>query len=97
MRTTRTLRSQLPSSFKDWHKKICLAATESVAQLEDAHVTFQDAQGHERADVATLEHQPSYVILVQSDVPVISQGYPIEKINFFRCRHKFHFGADGES
>ena len=31
------------------------AATESVAQLEDAHVTFQDAQGHERADVVMLD------------------------------------------
>ena len=26
-----------------------------------------------------------------------SEGFPIEKINFFRCRHKFHFGGDGES
>ena len=30
-------------------------ATEAVAQLEDAHVTFMDFKGHERYDVAMLD------------------------------------------
>ena len=81
------------------------AATESVAQLiqlEDAHVTFQDAQGHERADVVMLDPGTSAFLCGFGPARryltfLASQGYPIEKINFFRCRHKFHFGGDGES
>ena len=26
-----------------------------------------------------------------------SQGYPVDEVKFNRCRHKFHFGGDGES
>ena len=63
-------------------------------------MTFQHAQGHERADVAMLDPGASaflcgfgparrYLVFLES------QGYTIDKINFFRCRH--HFGGDGQS
>ena len=73
-----------------------------VAQLEEANVTFQDSQEHERADVAMLDPGTSaflcgfgpdrrYLMFLESE------GFPIEKINLFCCHHKFHFGDDGES
>ena len=60
------------------------AATESVAQLiqlEDAHVTFQDAQGHERADVAMLDPGTSAFLCGFGPARryltfLASQGYP---------------------
>ena len=57
------------------------AATESVAQLEDAHVTFQDAQGHERADVAMLDPGASDFLCGFGPARryltfLASQGYP---------------------
>ena len=43
--------SELPCPCKDRHQA---TATEAVAQMEDAHVTFMDFKGHERYDVAML-------------------------------------------
>ena len=77
-------------------------AVESMALTENAHVTFQDAQGHERPDVAMLDPGASaflsgfgparrYLMYLEA------QGYPVDEVKFNRCRHKFHFGGDGES
>ena len=77
-------------------------AVESVALAEIAHVTFQDAQGHERTDVAMLD--PGASAFLSGFGPIRryltylqSQGYPVDDIKFNRCMHKFHFGGDGES
>ena len=60
-------------------------ATEAVAQLEDAHVTFMDLKGHERYDVAMLD--PGASAFLSGFVParrylqfLESQGYPINDV-----------------
>ena len=76
-------------------------ATEAVAQMEDAHVTFMDFKGHERYDVAMLG--PGASAFLSGFGParrylqfLESQGDPIQDVQFHRCRHKFHLGGDGE-
>ena len=78
------------------------AATESVAMLENAHVTFQDQTGAERPDVTMLDPGASAYLSGYGPVRryldfLRQQGYPVGDVKFFRCRHKFHFGGDGES
>ena len=77
------------------------AATESMA-LEEAHVTFQDCAGHERHDVAMLDPGASAFLCGFGPARryihhLKGIGFPTEQIIFHRCRHKFHFGGDGES
>ena len=76
-------------------------ATEAVAQLEDAHMTFMDFKGHERYGVAMLD--PGASAFLSGFSPACrylqhwaSQGFPIEDVQFDPCRHKFHFGGHGE-
>eukprot|EP00435_Cladocopium_sp_Y103_P035101 s1694_g9.t1 len=76
-------------------------ATEPVAQLEDAHVTFLDFKGHERYDVAMLNPGASAFLSGYGPARrylrhLAAQGYPINEVQFHRCRHKFHLGGDGE-
>ena len=78
------------------------AATESVAMLENAHVTFQDQTGAERPDVTMLDPGASAYLSGYGPVRryldfLRQQGYPVADVKFFQCRHKFHFGGDGES
>ena len=89
----------VPSSSKSPNKR---PATESVAQMESAHVTFMDSCGHERHDVTMLD--PGASAFLSGFGParryvnyLASLGYPVQQIQFHRCRHKFHFGGDGES
>ena len=77
-------------------------ATEGVAMLEAAHVTFQDGGGHERYDVAMLDPGASAFLCGYGPARrylnhLATNGYPIDQIQFYSCRHKFHFGGDGES
>ena len=77
-------------------------ATEAVAMLEAAHVTFQDGGGHERHDVAMLDPGASAFLCGYGPARrylnhLATDGYPIDQIQFYSCRHKFHFGGDGES
>ena len=59
------------------------------------------AAGHERYDVAMLD--PGASAFLSGFGParrylqfLESQGYPINDVQFHRCRYKFHFGGDGE-
>ena len=77
-------------------------ATESVAMLENAHVTFQDGGGHERHDVTMLDPGASAFLSGYGPARrylhyLSSAGYPIDQIQFYSCRHKFHSNGDGES
>ena len=94
--------SNCPVPSKAAGTKRLAPANESVAMLENAHVTFQDGGGHERHDVAMLD--PGASALLSGYGPALrylhylsNAGYPIDQIQFYSCRHKFHFGGDGES
>ena len=60
-------------------------ATEGVAMLEAAHVTFQDGGGHERYDVAMLDPGASAFLCGYGPARrylnhLATNGYPIDQI-----------------
>ena len=73
-----------------------------MARFEDAHVTFVDSTGQERHDVTLLD--PGASAFLCGCGPLARylnyfklHDYPVDKIEFNRCCHRFQFGGDGSS
>ena len=72
------------------------AATESVAMLENAHVTFQDQTGAERPDVTMLDPGASAYLSGYGPVRryldfLRQQGYPVTDVKFFPMQAQVSF------